>query len=67
MKCKECNETMYLDVRDFNFTGNYDNYWNCPKCQTCCIEEIRFSKTFKEIWHSENNGTVKDYIIKKGF
>lgn len=25
------------------------------------------TKTFKEIWHTENNGTVKDYIIKGVF
>lgn len=55
---------MYLDDRDYNFKGNYDNYWNCEKCQTSCIEEIRFSQSSKEIWHSENNNEVKDYEIK---
>ena len=63
MTCKECGATMYLDDRDVNFKGNYDNYWNCPDCQTSCIEEVRFSQKFRENWHSENNG-VKDEIIK---
>ena len=54
---------MYLDDKDFDFKGKYDNYWNCPNCQTSCIEEVRFSKRFRECWHSENDG-VKDEIIK---
>lgn len=65
MECRECGSKMYLDDKDYNFKGNYDNYWNCTKCQTDCIEQIRFSQSFKEIWHSENNDIVKDYEIKK--
>ena len=55
-------EEIVLDDKDYNFKGCYDNYWNCEKCQTSCIEEVRFSQTFKEIWHSENNneGDVED-------
>lgn len=64
MICKECGSKMYEDDRDTNFKGNYDIYWACEKCQTSCIEEVRFSQSFKEIWHSENNGEVKDYEIK---
>ena len=60
----ERGANMYLDDKDYNFKGNYDNYWNCEKCQTSCIEQVRFSKTFKEIWHSENDG-VKDYTIRR--
>ena len=66
MICKECGAKMYLDAKDFNFKGCYDNYWNCPDCQTSCIEEVRFSKSFRQIWHSENNNIVKDYIYKNG-
>ena len=55
MKCRECGANMCLDDKDYNFKGNYDNYWNCEKCQTSCIEQVRFSKPFKEIWHSEND------------
>lgn len=62
MICRECGAKMYLDDKDRRFPGNCDNYWNCPACQTGCIEEIRFGQSFKEIWHSENNG-VKDYVI----
>lgn len=54
---------MFLDDKDYNFKGNYDNYWCCEECQTSCIEQVRFEQSFKEIWHSENNG-IKDYEIK---
>jgi hypothetical protein len=64
MICKECEAIMYLDDRDYDFKGKYDNYWNCPNCQTSCIEEVRFSKRYRELWHSENNNEVKDYVIK---
>ena len=63
MKCRECGADMYLDDKDYNFKGNYDNYWNCEKCQTSCTEQVRFAKPFKEIWHSENDG-VKDYTVR---
>ncbi|MBE6645010.1 MAG: hypothetical protein E7612_06505 [Ruminococcaceae bacterium] len=66
MKCRECGATMYLDCKDYGFKGKYDNYWNCPDCQTSCIEEVRFSKTQRELWHSENNG-VKDEIVKYNY
>lgn len=62
--CRECGSKMYLDSKETNFRGNYDNYWCCEKCQTSCIEQIRFGQSFKEIWHSENNDQVKDYTIK---
>ena len=64
MQCRECGSKMYLDDKDFNFKGCYDNYSCCEQCQTSCIEEVRFSQRFKEIWHSENNNTVKDYEFK---
>ena len=66
MICKECGSNMILDDKDYNFKGNYDNYWCCEKCQTSCIEQIRFAQSFKEIWHSEND-EVKDYVIKHQF
>lgn len=64
MICRECGATMYLDDKDFDFKGKYDNYWNCQNCQTSCIEKVRYSKTFKELWHTENNGVSKDETIK---
>lgn len=63
MICKECGSKMYLDDKDFNFKGNYDNYWCCETCLTSCIEQVRFAKPFKEFWHSENNGDIKNYIV----
>lgn len=64
MKCKECGAEMYIDDRDRQFKGCEDIYWNCPACLTSCVEEIRFSQSFKEHWHTENDG-VKDYTIRK--
>lgn len=64
MICKVCGGKMYLDDKDFNFKGNYDNYYCCDECQTSCIEQVRFGRRFKEIWHSENNGKVIDSEIK---
>ena len=61
MICKECGSEMYLDSKDYNFKGNYDNYWCCNQCQTSCIEQVRFNQSFKEIFHSENNDIIKDY------
>lgn len=55
---------MYLDDVDKNFKGNYDYYWNCSNCMTSVIQEVRFGQSFKEIWHSENDNIVKDYVIK---
>ena len=65
MYCRYCKSEMYLDDKDYNFKGNFDNYWNCPNCQTSCIEEVRFNKTHRLLWHSENNG-VKDEVVKYG-
>ncbi len=65
MVCRECGSEMYLDDKDYNFKGNYDNYWCCNKCDTGCVEQVRFGQSFKEIWHSENGNEVKDYEIKK--
>lgn len=65
MKCKYCGAEMQKDDVDFNFKGNYDIYWICPKCETSCIEQYRFSQSFKEFWHCENNDKVLDEIIKK--
>ena len=63
MICIECGSPMYVDDKDLRFKGNYDLYWNCEKCQTSCIEEIRFNRPFKECWHSENDG-VKDRVFR---
>lgn len=65
MKCAKCGEEMYLDDKDYNFKGNYDDYWCCPKCDTYCVEEVRFGQSYRELWHSENNSKVDDWVIKK--
>lgn len=64
MLCRECGSKMFLDDKDIHFKGNRDNYWYCESCQTGCTEQVRFGQSFKEIWHSENGGEVKDYTIK---
>ena len=63
MVCRECGAEMYFDDKDYHFKGCYDNYWNCPRCDTSCIESVRFSRTIKQVWHCENNGLVKDYEV----
>lgn len=63
MNCKECNAIMYIDDRYLILEDREDIYYKCPNCQTSCVVEVRQSKRFMELWHSENDG-VKDYIIK---
>ena len=41
MQCKYCNIEMRLDDRDYNFKGNYDNYWACDNCNASCFEKIK--------------------------
>lgn len=62
--CHECGSDMYIDDIDYNFKGNFDEYHNCPCCQTSVIARYRYNKLWKEDWHTENNGTVRDYFIK---
>lgn len=64
MTCKYCNSEMRIDDRDKRFKGCLDVYWICDNCTGSCIEEIRFSQRYRELWHSENNNEVKDEIIK---
>lgn len=61
--CTECGSSMYLDDTDFNFKGCYDRYYNCPNCKTSCIEETRFSYPYRQLWHSENNDDVRDWVV----
>lgn len=63
MICRECGAEMFLDDKDYNFKGNYNNYWCCPECTTSCLEEVRFGQSWRENWHTEN-GSVRDWIIK---
>lgn len=65
MTCRECGAEMYLDDCAFNFTGNYDKYFVCRECDTGCILQVRFNKPFKELWHSEKGGNIKDYEIRR--
>lgn len=62
MICLECESEMFLDDKDFNFKGNYDNYWCCTVCQTSCIEQVRYGRPMKQYWHTESNG-VKDWVV----
>lgn len=65
MICKECNSEMRKDDVDFSFPGCENIYWECDFCLTGCIEKIRFNQSFIEVWHSENDGIVKDYEVRK--
>ena len=71
MICKECKKQMILDDRDYHFKGNMDKYWLCEHCHTTCIEEIRFSQSFKEHWTLRYFNTlfheymkIKEFTIK---
>lgn len=64
MKCRECGSEMYLDDEDRKFKGCYDKYWNCEKCQTSCIEEVRFNQRFKERWYSGSENNEREYIVR---
>lgn len=63
MFCRFCGAKMYLDDKDYSFKGKYDEYLNCPNCQSGCINQVRFGRPFKEIWHSENDNKVIDYVL----
>lgn len=64
MHCEECGSHMYVDDRDITNKDNYDIYYNCPNCATSCIRETRHKRFIKEVWHSENNGDVRDWYKK---
>lgn len=63
MKCRECGAEMRLDDKDFNFKGNYDNYWDCDYCKTSCVEQIRYGKPYRESWHTEKDNKEINYTI----
>lgn len=65
MICDFCGAEMEKDDVDYNFKGNYDIYWLCPKCESSCIEEVRFSQSFRELWHSELNGECFEKVVQK--
>lgn len=54
MICQFCGSKMILDDRDYNFKGNYDNYWKCENCNSCCFEKIRYAKSiYQEFFRTE--------------
>lgn len=63
MKCRYCGYEMRLVDVDKNFKGNEDRYYICDTCNSGCIEEIRYNKPFREIWHLEIDSFVFDDII----
>ena len=66
MICKECGSKMRLDDKDYNFKGNYDNYWICDECGISCCESVRFGQVFRESWGSESKEYVITYKIERG-
>ena len=64
MICKGCGKEMYLDDRDYRFKGNLDKYWECENCHSSCIEEIRYSQSFKEHWTIRNEEYQEDKFKK---
>ena len=68
MICRECGKAMYLDSKKERFIGNINKYWVCENCHSSCVEEIRFSQSFKEHWTLRYFNTVfHEYMIYKEF
>ena len=65
MLCIKCGDEMVLDDKDFNFRGNYDNYWLCSHCGIGCEEHVRFGQSFREIWNEGESSLVIMDIRKK--
>lgn len=42
--CKKCHSYMYLDDVDYSFQGCQDEYWFCPKCESCMTVKVRYGK-----------------------
>lgn len=64
MLCLRCKTDMVLDDVDFNFDGNFDNYWLCEDCEINCVEEVRYYQSFCEIWDSEIYEEFRDHVVK---
>ena len=67
MICRECGKEMLIDDKETFFNGCVDKYWYCENCNTHCLEQIRFSQSFKEQWtviNTETDETIKEYTIK---
>ena len=63
MICRYCQQEMTLDDCDYNFKGNYDNYWVCERCRVSYFESIRFGKFYKGRWHKwEKEKTQNDFL-----
>ena len=63
--CSNCGSVMRHDDRDFNFKGNYDDYYLCDNCHWGCILQYRFGQLFKEIWSSEEREFIVKHNIKR--
>lgn len=55
MICRYCGKEMEKDDCDYNFKGNYDNYWICEHCGASYFESIRFGKLYKGRWCKGEN------------
>lgn len=73
VKCANCNSIMEFDDRDFNFKGNYDNYYFCPKCGFGCTMQVRYNRPVNLYYYNEENdfeehvniGNIHKYIEDK--
>ena len=55
VKCANCNSIMEFDDRDFNFKGNYDNYYTCPKCGVGATMQVRYNRPVNIDYYDEDN------------
>lgn len=60
MKCKYCGNEMFLDDKDFNFEGCYNDYWLCEKCGAGAVEKVRYGKIVSVLWQKGENDYSQD-------
>ena len=73
VKCANCNSIMDFEDRDFNFKGNYDNYYSCPKCGFGCTMQVRYNRPVNLYYYNEENdfeehvntGNIHKYVEDK--
>lgn len=54
MICQLCDNEMELENQYFYATVNSNNHYKCPKCSTICVEHIRLSVPYRQIWRYKN-------------
>ena len=53
VKCAKCGTLMEFNDQDFNFKGNFDNYYSCPKCKTGGVMQVRYNRPVNLDYYNE--------------